>query len=472
VAVLHFPFPKTIVALALLVALAGFAACGGGGGGAVPTAPVTGTGGGTAGPGPVEADVVRQRWTPYVIPDSRTEPVLYEVVASGSPESVTLSIDGTAYALHDDGRNGDLAAADGIWAVQLPASVVLAKNRPEWVNRPHIGALRLASQGAAFNVFAEVWTPSIGTAARYPVDAGQETDYVASYLATADQLTHLDPAFWARRFYATHPDQFDFLNIVMVDGARGNRYHSIVKNTVSGIGLGPVDLGASFGSAGKLIGYSVFPIPSFFDHGGVGFLHETAHQWINFLPMAPLAGGTPHWPKGNLAINVMGFSIPPSGQGGEYPFSFVSDGNGGYVTGAANPEDLTTFNMLELYMMGLASPGEVPDYFALKDQGMALQAGQALPASQVDPIRIADIVARAGVRLPDAAGSQKQFRSATIILSERPLDATALSFYDYFARRGEATTVLDCSGGLVSGMRCKPWYLATGGRSTMQTRIR
>lgn len=459
-----------IATLALAGALGTFAACGGRI--APPISVDAGAAAGPAVPVVIAPTVLRQRWTPYVIPETQAEPVLFEAQVSGKTSAATLTIDGKVYPLRDDGAGGDLAADDGIWTVQLPAATVLAKNKPEWVNRPYVGALRVAGADGTYNVFAEVWTAAIGSARLYPVDLGQETDYVVSYLARADQLTSLDPAFWAKRFYATHPDQFDFLNIVLVDGARDNRHHSMVRNAVSGIGAQRMDAGATFGSATRLMGYNVFPLSAFFDHGGVGFLHETGHQWINYLPMAPLAGGAPHWPKGSVAINVMGFSIPPNAQGGQYPYSFAPDSKGGYVVGEQNPEDLTTFNMLELYLMGLASAAEVPEYFALKDQAMDLRAGQVLGAADIVPVRVADIVAAAGPRVPDAASSQKQFRSATIILSERPLDGYAMALYDYFARRGEARTELDCSAGMVAGMRCKPWYLATGGRSTMSTRIR
>ncbi|GAB3446442.1 hypothetical protein NX773_21775 [Massilia solisilvae] len=459
-----------IAPLVLAGALGTFAACGGRI--APPISVDASADGGPVAPAVTPPTVLRQRWSPYVIPETQAEPVLFEAQVSGKTTAATLTIDGKPYPLRDDGAGGDRTADDGIWTVQLPAATVLAQNKPEWVNRPYVGALRVAGADATYNVFAEVWTAAIGNAQLYPVDLGQETDYVVSYLARSDQLASLDPAFWARRFYTTHPDQFDFLNIVLVDGVRDNRHHGMVRNAVSGIGAQRMDVGATFGSAARLMGYNVFPLSAFFDHGGVGFLHETGHQWINYLPNAPLAGGTPHWPKGSVAINVMGFSIPPSAQGGQYLYSFAPDSNGGYVVGEPNPGDLTTFNMLELYLMGLASAAEVPEYFALKDQNLEIRAGQALAAADITPIRVADIIAAAGPRVPDAASAQKQFRSATIVLSERPLDAYAMSLYDHFARRGEAKTELDCSAGLVAGMRCKPWFLATRGRSTMATRIR
>src|SRR6185503_8427888 len=152
----------------------------------------------------------------------------------------------------------------------------------------------------------------------------QETDYVVNYAATRAQLTAFNAAFWANRFYQTHGDKYDFLSFVHVAGVRGNRYHAGVRNSVQGIGTTIFNTSANYGSAGRLQGYSVFPISSFYDGAGPGFAHETGHQWINFLSGTPFGGGVPHWPKGNVAINVMGFSLAGGNVGGQFPYTFTS----------------------------------------------------------------------------------------------------------------------------------------------------
>jgi hypothetical protein len=37
-------------------------------------------------------------------------------------------------------------------------------------------------------------------------------------------------------------------------------------------------------------------VPSFFDMGETGSIHELGHQWINYLSLPILKQGTPHWP--------------------------------------------------------------------------------------------------------------------------------------------------------------------------------
>ncbi|MEQ1854662.1 MAG: hypothetical protein ABMA01_24100, partial [Chthoniobacteraceae bacterium] len=209
---------------------------------------------------------------------------------------------------------------------------------------------------------------------------------------------------------------------------------------------------------------------SFFDGGDQGFEHETGHQWINFLSGTPYASGTPHWPKGNVAINVMGFSIPPSGQGGTYSFTFTPNGSGGYVVGAGSTINQSTFNPMELYLMGLAAPAEVPTYFVLNDQNQNVTAGQTLTAAEITLVDINTIIAAKGARSPDSTTSQKTFRCATIVVSEQLLDPYAMALYDFFARRSEAKQQLTFASGLATGT-CNPWYLATGGRSVMFSKI-
>jgi hypothetical protein len=453
---------------AVLAAAGTIAACGGGGATA-PGPVVTGGQGPTGNPPTAQ----RERWTPAVIPETQSDPVLYEVVMTGKPTSATLSLEaGGTIELRDDGAGGDKVAGDGTWTASIPAATILGRNTPEWVNRPYLGALKLGGASGTYNVFAEVWTAAIGTRTVYPVEGGgQETDYVVNYTASADQLANLDPAVWTRRFYAAHPDQFDFINVVAVAGARDNRHHIVLKNTVSGTGDPKRDNSGQYGSAGHLLGLTVFPMSPAFDAAGKAFSHEIGHQWMNFLPIQPFAASSPHWPRGSVAMNVMGFSIGPLSEGGEFPYTFSADSHGGYLVGQADPANSTTFSMLELYLMGLARADEVPDYFTLKDQQRTLIYGQTLAAADVVPLRLADIVAAVGPRSPDVDHAQKAFRAATIVLSEQPLDARAMALFDYFARRGEARATQACADGRVPAT-CKPWYVATGGRSTMAMNVR
>ena len=300
---------------------------------------------------------------------------------------------------------------------------------------------------------------------------GQETDYVTNYVATRSQIQTFDPKVWAQRFYATHGDNYDFINFIHVAGKRGNRFHFSVKNQVQGIGQSLLDTSAQYGSGGRLLGISVFPLSSLFDGADQGFSHETGHQWCQFLAGTPFAVGTPHWPLADVAANVMGFSIGgPGGQGGNFNFAFAPNGSGGYIVGAGNPLNLTTFNSMELYLMGLIPSQQVAPFFVLRDQTQSVTGGQTLQPSEIAPVTVTDVIGVQGARIPNSTQSQKNFRTANIVVSEQLLDARAMSLYDFFARRAEGRQQVTFASGLATGT-CNPWYLATGGRSVMSTNI-
>lgn len=454
-------------AAALILLIAGASGCGGGGSGAPPgPAPAP-----SAIPSATAEDVTWDRWTPYVIPEERTEPVLYEVAISGSVTGgVTLAAGDKTVNLNDEGTQGDRVASDGIWSARIDAAAILARNTPERVHRPFVGRLRVNSGNDFYNVFAEVFGASMPIVPVFQVDeGGQETDYVANYVGTAAQLLQPDRQLWARRFYAKHADDYDFVQVVMVGGRRGNRSYGSVRNAVEGIGKPLVDRSAEAGSKGRLLGIALYPMSSGFDAAEKTFAHEIGHQWINFLPGAVFNPAQPHWPQGSVGANIMGSNLV-GGVGGDHPYVYEPNA-GGYQLKAAPPGQTSVFNMMELYMMGLASAAEVPEYVVLRDQARHVGVGTQLSASDVQVIRIADVVAAAGARKPDASVAQRHFRIATVVVSERPLDAREMSFYDFFARRAEASTVLPCAVLLGEG-QCYPWHLATGGRSTMTARIR
>ncbi len=89
----------------------------------------------------------------------------------------------------------------------------------------------------------------------------------------------------------------------------------------------------------------------------------------------------------------------------------------------------------------------------------------------VVPFGVSDIVARHGPRRPDSATAQRRFRLATIVVSiRRPLTQAELDFLDYFAARGKGRKEVSFASGFSSG-KALPFYLATGRRATLETRL-
>jgi len=90
----------------------------------------------------------------------------------------------------------------------------------------------------------------------------------------------------------------------------------------------------------------------------------------------------------------------------------------------------------------------------------------------VEQVRIEDIIAVDGPRVPAAGAAPTSFRVGTLVLSTgRLLSATEMAFFDHMARRGESEA--DLAVQTDAGRRqVKPFYPATGGRARLVTTLR
>lgn len=263
-------------------------------------------------------------------------------------------------------------------------------------------------------------------------------------------------------------DRFDFLIMISNVSSNQNRFYTPVRNDVSGIGEAVTDNSAAWGSAGRLHGVIMFPLDDFFDGAEAGTIHEIGHAWINFATDQVLGAGVPHWPLSTMANGVMGLSIPGLGSGGTFPWSLTSLGDGTVRVQSAPPKDLYT--PLDLYVMGLLPPDSVPPVEVLPpdtDPG-SLRDGQILSATTYTT---ADYVAAMGPRVPSSGQSQRDFTAACVVLSYgRLLAPSEAAFFDHACARAETRTPLFSTVGLVT-KTALGFFLATGGRATLTTRL-
>ena len=241
-------------------------------------------------------------YTPSVVAPGATAPLLVEVELTAAATSVTIDFNpagsaNASIALRDDGSEGDRAAGDRIYSGRLPVAPILAARTLDDVNRVFIGFLNVFNGSTATirgNLFVDVYTTVMGV---YPVSRlsqfVQATTRVVN-IHDAGYFTSRNLSTVTREFYRYFPDNYDVLNIVFDPQRFENRTHFVVKNTVSGIGLPMTNSSVTYGSGGRLIGISQFPISRLFDGVESGTLHELGHQWINFLRGTPFASGAPH----------------------------------------------------------------------------------------------------------------------------------------------------------------------------------
>lgn len=152
--------------------------------------------------------------------------------------------------------------------------------------------------------------------------------------------------------------------------------------------------------------------------------HEMGHRWAAFVS-AKVNGetivlGPTHWARGLQAQVV-------------FPYSRVSEASamGGGVwqdnldgTFTQLDDDYyvpaTGWSALDLYLMGLAGPSEVPDFFILRNLVPAGRDGNGRPIFKADrtKVTVQDVIAVEGPRLPDVEHSQRKFNTGMVMVVE------------------------------------------------------
>ena len=98
----------------------------------------------------------------------------------------------------------------------------------------------------------------------------------------------------------------------------------------------------------------------------------------------------------------------------------------------------------------------------------ALVDGTISPATAYT---ITDYVAGQGARRPTSATSQRQFTMAVVVLSYgRLLSDAEMAYFDNASARGETRIALQSTIGRAPGFS-SGFYLATGGRAMLRTRL-
>jgi subtilase family serine protease/flagellar hook assembly protein FlgD len=242
-----------------------------------------------------------------------------------------------------------------------------------------------------------------------------------------------------RRFVETHGDFYDFVVIFTnfdFDRGGASGFYLGLRNDVRGIGTPLFDEGARFGSPKRLQGiidmgpvaqyraegFSVEPSDPGFRHTLGILAHEVAHRWlanVRYLEAGEvrtdlLGRDQSHWSflLSSDASFLYGSDWEPIG-GGLYRASEVQ----------------SRYGALDLYLMGFASPDEVPPLVLLRNPDVDLtripELGAVVSATE-DVVTLDQIVAAEGERAPSAAGAQKDFRLAFVFLSEKDLVASPL----------------------------------------------
>ena len=152
--------------------------------------------------------------------------------------------------------------------------------------------------------------------------------------------------------------------------------------------------------------------------------HEMGHRWAAFLS-AKVNGeiitlGPVHWARGLQAPVAFPYQRPveASAMGGgvwqdNFDGTYTQLDDDYYVPA-------TGYSYLDLYLMGLISAAEVPDFFILKNLVSVGKDANGHPIFNAErtKVTILDVIAAAGPRIPDVDHSQRNFNTGIVVVVE------------------------------------------------------
>ncbi|HXB55767.1 MAG TPA: hypothetical protein VN461_13345 [Vicinamibacteria bacterium] len=277
----------------------------------------------------------------------------------------------------------------------------------------------------------------------------------------------LDLVSVSRRFFARHPDVFE--QIVMYTTRPLNpvagtlAFELNVRNDIQGIGLETgLDETGQWGSAGGLASVVFMDsIDQYLEVDGFEILgHEVGHRWLarvqfrdgrGSLSNALLGRGLVHW------------SFFMNSDASVLEGNRIADRGGGHF----ETVDITRgYSALDQYVMGMRLPEEVPPVFYVDEPdnfrpnrsfkfSSAPEAGISFTGTRRD-VRIEDMIAALGPRVPDALHAPRLLRHAFILVADDVAPATADRLQALARIRS----------------RFGPYYLeATGGRGAVDSTL-
>ncbi len=387
--------------------------------------------------------------------------------------------------MHDDGTHGDAVAGDGIYTLEG------VEHRTGYSNLGYGGT---HSTSGRFKVVIErtdgsqeEWWLGIGIvdseqqlAARKIADGVYATPYAVFMVDPFGVL--LNVSEWPlsslgcgrtnfevfEKLYAVYPDSFDFVIVMpahpLFDPTRGyaenTPYFVRAKNDVQRIGMDLFDNTDDFSSAGRLRGM-------IYHSWGTGQIldHEIGHAWAADigegyeLTRCPDCYGN-HWnPLSDIAGQMAAFLFHPDAELGAG--HLMANGDGTWRIERESGDDCP-FSMLDLYVMGLAPPEDVPPIHVLVNPDTSDH--ERVTAESVETYTIEDIMAlEGGERIPAYGKAPKHFDVAFVVVGPREFTAAEYAFYSlipkYFASTHRGDDALTT------------FHHATGGHGSLNARL-
>jgi hypothetical protein len=285
--------------------------------------------------------------------------------------------------------------------------------------------------GATVNVGAAVVGLSPGRTGMFkPVnlsDAGPTDGGNGAVGERFSQDSQLDVVALTKKFFASHPDNYDQLVIwtdapVITDAFA---YETTVKNEIRGVGIDTYDLAADFGSGGRLRSLAVMdwlgkypdnPLQKFLGENNTVSLmgQECGHRWLAFLEFLDR---TRQRSDALLGRDLAHWSFFFDSDGSVMEGNDIEDlGGGSFRTVGA----VQRYSLLDQYAMGLVPDSAVPPFFyvesptnmsASRTRESAPEVGITFNGTRRE-VLIQDVIAVLGARSPSSADSARVHRQA------------------------------------------------------------
>jgi len=219
----------------------------------------------------------------------------------------------------------------------------------------------------------------------------------------------------AQRVYSGFQDAFDFIFLVMnnethPDGVVAGQLHQ-AKTEIRGLGQRSFDETDRNGSQGRL--QAVVRLTKRTGLVSGPALHELLHNWGNYVietvdrshwAFASVGGQLGGWSRNTL--EHIGGSNYRASVGGRPSFGIIANGG-----------NSVPYAPLELYLMGLIPPEEVPPVqVAINAEWVDRQVG-TFNAEEIETTTIEQIIKEHGQRVPSYEDSQKEFRAIVVLVS-------------------------------------------------------
>jgi hypothetical protein len=271
----------------------------------------------------------------------------------------------------------------------------------------------------------------------------------------------------SRRFLAAHPDVFEQIVIYTtrpLNPVAGTLAFEInVRNEVRGIGLDPsLDDSAVWGSRGVLASVVYMDsIDPYLEVDGFEILgHEVGHRWLARMSFKDSAGRTS---PALLGRGLVHWSFFLDSDASVMEGNRIVDHGGGRFETVEITEG---YSALDQYVMGLRAAEEVPPFYYV-EQPDDFQPNRAFKISSSPEVgvtftglrrdvRIEDVVAAMGARLPAAGRAPRLLRQAVVLVADETAAATPARVLALARIRA----------------RFEPYYQkATGGRGTVDSSL-